>query len=678
MHAHALLSLLALFSVLATLISCNKASTTTPTTTVQVAISPASLSLNVNMSANFFAAVAGGANRTVTWSVSGVEGGDSTVGTILVNGSGPPAFDSFGNVVSQTTYTAPATVPSGNPVTITATSTDDNSVVASATLTILAAAQVTVSPANTALGPGGQQTFTATVDPAPSPAVIWEVNGLPGGFSTYGFISNTGVYTAPPSPPPGGSVTITAVSIAHTTQSGSAIVTLSFGTASFQGPYAFTLKGENSSGTFSRAGSFTADGNGGITGGLEDVAGSAGVTSNLAFTGSYTLGAEGRGTLHFNDGLAPSDFRIVMSSSKQVQIISFDTSGTAAGQASLQNVASFRTSALLGTYVFNFSGLDSSGKPVSQVGQFVADGQGGIHNGLEDINDNGTITSQVLFTGTYSVNSNGRGTAQFVTPSGTYNFSLYIVSVGSAKLVSTDAAPAPAVAGQLMQQAPGATFTEGSLNGNYAFLIAGANSAGNISTAGSLSTTGNGILTNGILDENAAGTLTQIPLYTGTYTIGATGRGTAIFSASNRTYGFVFYLDGLGGAVLQETDSAITSDGLLAQQQNSPSLAGSYAFHWGGAVGGTAQQFAGQLTLDGSSSVTSGTQDFSSYPGAVAGQTESLNGALTIEANARGMLTLNPSTDNRHFVVYVVSPTKMFALETDAGVLRSGTLIKQF
>jgi len=629
------------------------------------------------MSTAFFAAVVGGTNDTVTWAVSGVDGGNSTVGTILVNGSGPPALDSFGNVVTRTAYTAPATVPSTNPVTITATSTDDNSVVASATLTILAAAQVTVSPQNPSLGPGAQQVFTATVQPAPSSAVIWEVNGLPGGFATYGFISNTGVYTAPLSPSPGGSVTITAVSVADTTQSGSATVTLALGTASFQGPYAFTLKGQNAAGTFVRAGSFTADGHGGIVSGLEDVAGSAGVTTGITFTGSYTLGADGRGTLHFNDGLAPSTFRVVMDSNTQAQIISFDTSGTASGQANLQNVAAFSPSALVGTYIFEFFGLDSIGKPISEVGQFVFDGQGNIRSGLEDINDNGIISSQVLFIGTYAVGSNGRGTAQFVTPMETFSFNFYIVSGGAAKFVSTDAGLAAKVAGQIALQAPGAVFTQTSLNGNYAFLIAGASTTGDISTAGSF-TASNGLLTNGLLDENASGALTQIPLYTGTYAVNSNGRGTATFSASNRTYGFVFYLDGLGGAFLQETDSAIVSDGSLSQQQTASSLTGSYVLRWGGTVGATTEQIAGQLTLNGSGTVTSGTQDSSSYPGAIPGQTASLTGALNIGANARGALTLTTSTGSRHFVVYIVSPTKIFALETDAGVLTSGALRKQF
>ena len=666
LRAHKLLAVLTLIVAL-TLTSCHKS--TTSTVTVAMIVSPISASINVDTSMSLFATVQGGATGTVTWDVNGNANGNSTVGTIQVIGG--ITFNSAGNAITTISYTAPHTVPSGGQVTITATSVDSTTVKSSATVTVLAAAVVTVSPQDISLAAGAQQQFSATVVPAASANVIWEVNGLPGGFQTFGLISNTGLYTAPPAPPPGGSVTITAVSVVDPTQSGSTSVALSFGMSSLQGPYAFTLKGKNGSATFSRAGSFTANGQGGITSGLEDIVGSAGVTSGLSFTGSYTIGSDGRGTLTFNDGLSPSVFRFVMASHNQLQIISFDATGTAAGQADLQNVASFKTSALLGTYLFDFSGLDSSGKPISQVGEFVADGLGNILAGIRDINDNGVISSNVSFTGSYTVSNNGHGTALL----GTSNYSFYIVSGGGAKFVSTDASPSSAVAGVLAQQAPGVTFSQNSLNGNYAFLIAGANSAGNIATVGNFSTTGNNILTSGRLDEDSAGTLALNQSFTGTYNVDSsgTGRGTAAFSAG-RTYTFVFYLDGQGGAILQETDSAITSDGSLAQQQTSSSVAGSYALNWGGAVAGTTKEFSGQMTLNSSGTLTAGTQDFSTFPGS--GQSEALTGSLV--SGAPGTLTLNPSTDQRTYLMYVVSPTKMFVLEKDAGALAWGTLIKQF
>jgi hypothetical protein len=63
------------------------------------------------------------ADTTVTWEVNGIPGGNATVGTITSNG----------------VYTAPASVPAGNTVTVTAVSSADDSKTAESTLTITAA-----------------------------------------------------------------------------------------------------------------------------------------------------------------------------------------------------------------------------------------------------------------------------------------------------------------------------------------------------------------------------------------------------------------------------------------------------------------------------------------------------------------------------------------------------------
>ena len=61
----------------------------------------------------------------------------------------------------------------------------------------------------------------------------------------------------------------------------------------------------------------------------------------------------------------------------------------------MQDISTFGISGLFGTYVFDFAGVDSSSKPLSQIGEFTADGAGGITNGLEDINDGGVVTIPV-------------------------------------------------------------------------------------------------------------------------------------------------------------------------------------------------------------------------------------------------------------------------------------------
>src|SRR5260370_7009124 len=65
---------------------------------------------------------------------------------------------------------------------------------------------------------------------------------------------------------------------------------------------------------FTRAGSFTADGNGHITGGLEDVNVCTGVFT-LQFTNStYSITADGRGTLSLTNTTGTTNYSITLSS----------------------------------------------------------------------------------------------------------------------------------------------------------------------------------------------------------------------------------------------------------------------------------------------------------------------------------------------------------------------------
>jgi hypothetical protein len=81
----------------------------------------------------------------------------------------------------------------------------------------------------------GTQQFSATVTGSSNQAVIWQVNGVTGGSKATGFVSSTGLYVAPSGVPVksdgnGGvllaTVTVSAVSVANTGASGSAVVTI--------------------------------------------------------------------------------------------------------------------------------------------------------------------------------------------------------------------------------------------------------------------------------------------------------------------------------------------------------------------------------------------------------------------------------------------------------------------
>ena len=87
---------------------------------ITVTVNPSTAQVPVNGVLQFAATVANASNTAVTWSVNGMTGGNTTVGTISAAGL----------------YTAPTTVPSPVIVTVTATSEADSSVSASASVTI--------------------------------------------------------------------------------------------------------------------------------------------------------------------------------------------------------------------------------------------------------------------------------------------------------------------------------------------------------------------------------------------------------------------------------------------------------------------------------------------------------------------------------------------------------------
>jgi hypothetical protein len=660
---------------------------TDPTTGITIAISPTTVSVTVAAPTQFQAGVSGGTNSIVKWQVNGIAGGNDMVGRIDASGK----------------YIAPINVPSPATVNVAAVSYEDPKLSVTSVVTIIPLPTVTISPTCTPTpcmltsGTANTMTFTATVTGATTNnnSVFWLVNGVLAGNPTFGTITAAGVYTAPNTPPIGSTVTVTAASQDSTSSVANATVTISgYSTSSFRGQFAFSMAGRNAPGAFFRAGSFIADGAGKLSTGLEDVnAASCAVTNPISFVGTYTVSADGRGTMTFADGCTPSTFSFVLVNNNQLQITGFDNSGTATGQANLQDPTFFNASGLIGTYVFDFAGVHGV-SPLSEIGEFTSDGLGKITSGSIDVNDGGSVSQLQLASPTsmnpnpspYSVNSNGRGTATIsTTVGGPFQFAFYIVSRGSAIFVGTDPqTTVGGVTGVASQQSPNSPLDATSLNGNIAFLIAGPVPNGTIATAGSFSTDGNGHITAGVLDENANGTASQnLAFSNGSYSVASTGRGTATFTAGGHTYTLVFYLSTPGNAVLQETDSGRTSDGSFAQQQTAPfslaSIQGNYALQTSGfssASPSSAQTITGPLVANGVGQISSGTIDINS---AGTPTSETVSGTYSLPAsNGRATLTLNPSTDNRNFAVYVVNSTQVFVLGIDAGRLASGAIYKRF
>ncbi len=131
--------------------------------------------------------------------------------------------------VSSTQLTAAGTATSAQAGTQIITVQNPNpgaSASAGLNLIVQGGVAVTVAPLAPMVRTGAQQQFTATVTGAINLAVTWAVNSVPGGNSTIGTISATGLYTAPLTLPAPNLVIVTATSVEDPTKYGSAQVTL--------------------------------------------------------------------------------------------------------------------------------------------------------------------------------------------------------------------------------------------------------------------------------------------------------------------------------------------------------------------------------------------------------------------------------------------------------------------
>ena len=180
---------------------------------VSVSVSPTSASVPVAQTQQFSATVSGTSNTGVSWTVNGVAGGDSTMGTVSTSGL----------------YTAPKTVPSST-VMVAAVSAADTAKSGKAPVTVVPAVSVSISPITASIQVGQNQQFSATVSGTSNTGVTWNVNGVAGGNSTVGTVSTSGLYTAP-STAPTSPVTVAAVSVADATKSAQAAVTVISGLA---------------------------------------------------------------------------------------------------------------------------------------------------------------------------------------------------------------------------------------------------------------------------------------------------------------------------------------------------------------------------------------------------------------------------------------------------------------
>ncbi|HVH50082.1 MAG TPA: hypothetical protein VM781_00325, partial [Candidatus Bathyarchaeia archaeon] len=349
---------------------------------------------------------------------------------------------------------------------------------------------------------------------------------------------------------------------------------------------------------FARVGSFTADGSGNITAGIEDVNTALNGPQTLAFSPStYSVQSDGRGTLNLVNATGTLTFSITMLSPTQGLIVETDLNSTASGTFILQNPTNFNVAGISGNYVFDFSGVDPAGAPDSIVGQFVSTGSGSFSSGVLDENDNAVTSGASPFTGgSYQLDAtngptSGRGTVTFTAHGFTFNYIFYIVNGSRARMMETgNAGTVGLTIGEAVAQSS-VPATNTNFNGSFAYLLSGVGSTSQLTRIGRFTADGSGGVASVFANTNDGGTTSQVPngsLSAMTYSIDtnfpATGRGTLTFNDSKLgTFSYVFYLSSSSGGVMQDVSKNTVGDGSLQLQVGAPfsnsSLAGNYGFN---------------------------------------------------------------------------------------------------
>ena len=220
-----------------------------------------------------------------------------------------------------------------------------------------------------------------------------------------------------------------------------------------------------------------------------------------------------------------------------------DTVKQVAGFSSQQAPnAAFNLTALNGNYAFLLAGSGLGGT-IATAGSFLADGNGHITSGVVDENVVSGAPAPALpilanaAGDSYTVASNGRGTATFTTAGRTYAFVFYLGPVGSnttAVFQETDSAIASDGNFTLQQSA---AFTLASMQGNYAIETSGVSGSSLQVSTGQIAANGAGTITSGNIDINTAGTLASAQPVTGSYSAPATtGRAPLTLNSSTPNY----------------------------------------------------------------------------------------------------------------------------------------------
>src|SRR3984957_10340870 len=619
---------------------------------------------------------------------------------------------------ATTTYTAPAAIPTGGSVFVTATAVKDPSVSASAkiSVTIAGAISVTLSPTPPPiLKPGATTTLTAlVVNDSSNSGVTWTCTPLNscGSFNPATSTGSTGTttYTAPTDIPGGGAVIVTATSVKSASASASANIAIT-SSALANGTYVFSLTGEDQVGpAFFVAGAFQVT-NGAITGGEQDF-------SNTITFGSDLINSAGSGVSTTADGnlqitlntcnardCSTTDSNVGVSgietlngtlvSASRALITEFDSSATASGSLDRQ-VAT--VSAAAQGYAFLATGLDTNFLFVSIGGVINVDGTASSGTvsisgtgSVFDINDGFSAIPNQSFAASSVTTPDSFGRVAFAlnpsVASGISPISMvgYIVGPDRIQLVETGdtfRGSSGSMGGEALGQGnnTGKFNSASVLGSSFVFGITGSDTIGLLEAAGVLNANLDGTVSGTLNTNDLNGTGTQSPItFTGgSLTVDVTGRVT-LTSLTSNGYNLQLYLSGSGTGTVISMDATDALSGLAYQQTTVASFSGTYAMNASGFDLASKLEFddvgpvlaslgTGTGSLIGTHTID---QNFMTPP-ATPTPGFSFSDSLTpfsscfLTGTFTGLDIDSQNANSDNFTYYIVDATKILAIETDA------------
>ena len=480
----------------------------------------------------------------------------------------------------------------------------------------------------------------------------------------------------------------------------------SYTNASLKGSYVYQVRGTSlvTNLPYRQAGVFTADGAGHITGGVDDFAGNAASGSSTtlgAFSGSYSVNSDGSGSIvigptvlgNLSGSGGSIGFAITLVSSSKVQLMEGDAFAVGAGTAELQDSTAIGA-VPAGSFVFGVHQeiTASAGQaPASQVGGMTI--AGASATGALDQNLGGTLTSPAVTWTFGAPDQFGTGTATMTNSSGSTPFLYFIVNSGKFALLTSNAS---AVGGGSAEAQTGAVSA--GLSGSYAFGIRGDDTNylsgfwGTTATVGVFTASGGSIT--GTEDSNQDGTLSSSGAFPGTCATagsaaGVNGRVVVTNGAGSPCSGTVtevFWMVSPARAFFLDQSSGTFDDGTADLQTTSSfansTMKGQYALvmdGWdvsgdGAGLPPQLQAFIGPLQFDGSSKLTFNGLANLEVAAMGAAPQGGMGGPYSVSSNGRFTGSVSNGGGGFDIVMYAVSGSQAYLLQSDSGVITSGTV----